>query len=459
MTGQNTTTRAGVLGMATLCLGYFMVILDTTVVNVALPQLGARMGGGVSGLQWVVDGYALAFAGLLLSSGALADRFGGRSVLATGMALFTAASAACGAAPNLTVLILGRLVQGVGAALLVPSSLALLQDTHPDAAGRARAIGVWGGVAGIAAAAGPVLGGVLTSTVGWRAVFAVNVPFGLLGLVLAVRVLPVGTSRPARSADLAGQVAGIVAITALTGALIESGRSGWTSPLVLGGLAVFVAAAVVFLRIEHVVGAPMLPLGLFDNRTFSAATAIGAMLNFGFYGQLFVITLYFQQQRGFSALLTGLALLPSLGTTVVASTLAGRFTARVGPRPVIVAGLVLASVGLAGWTVLGPQIPYPVLALLMIATGFGCSVTMPAATVAIMAAAPPGHGGIASGVLNTSRQCGGALGVAVLGVLVAGRSDLAPGLTVGLGIAGAVLLAGALLALTAVGERSAHQAR
>jgi DHA2 family methylenomycin A resistance protein-like MFS transporter len=442
MTGQNTTARAGVLGMVTLCLGYFMVILDTTVVNVALPQLGARMGGGVSGLQWVVDGYALAFAGLLLSSGALADRFGGRPVLATGMALFTAASAACGAAPNLTVLIIGRLVQGVGAALLVPSSLALLQDTHPDPAGRARAIGVWAGVAGI--------GGVLTSTVGWRAVFAVNVPFGLLGLVLAVRVLPVGTSRPARSADLAGQVAGIVAITALTGALIESGRSGWTSPLVLGGLAVFVAAAVVFLRIEHVVGAPMLPLGLFGNRTFAAATAIGAMLNFGFYGQLFVITLYFQQQRGLSALLTGLALLPALGTTVIASTLAGRFTARTGPRPVIVAGLVLASAGLAGWTVLGPQSPYPVLALLMIATGFGCSVTMPAATVAIMAAAPPGHGGIASGVLNTSRQCGGALGVAVLGVLVAGRGDLVPGLTVGLGIAGAVLLAGALLALTAV---------
>ncbi|HYZ81174.1 MAG TPA: MFS transporter, partial [Solirubrobacteraceae bacterium] len=308
------------LPLLAVSLGYFMVILDATVVNVALPSLGRDLGGGVSDLQWVVDGYTLGFAVLLLSAGSLGDRLGGRRVFEAGLWLFTAASAACALAPSVPMLVAARLFQGLGAALLVPSSLALLRAAYPDARERARAVGIWGGVAGVAAASGPIIGGLAVSVVSWRAVFFVNVPIGLIGLWLAARHLPPRAEPTGGGLDPVGQLAGVLALGLLTFGLIDSA----VLPLVA-----FPFALAAFVALERRIKRPMLPLGLFRSHTFSGSSYVGLAINLGFYGQLFVISLYFQQVRGYSALQTGLALLPMGVFVALSSVLSGKLTGRV----------------------------------------------------------------------------------------------------------------------------------
>ncbi|HEY2601120.1 MAG TPA: DHA2 family efflux MFS transporter permease subunit, partial [Thermoleophilaceae bacterium] len=307
-----------------ICLGYFMVILDATVVNVALPALGRDLGGGVSDLQWVVDGYTLVFAGLLLSAGSLGDRLGGRNVFRAGLVLFTLASAACAAAPSVPLLVAARLAQGLGAALLVPSSLALLRAAYHDPRERARAVGAWGAVAGIAAASGPVVGGLLVSAASWRWVFLLNLPVGIAALLLAERFLPRVGERTGAGIDPLGQLLAVAALSSLTFGLIQSGHSGWTSAEGLVPLLVSVPLWVAFLACERRAREPMLPLRLFRSPTFSGASFVGLAINLGFYGQLFVISLYFQHVRGWSPLVTGLALLPEGIFVALSSALSGR---------------------------------------------------------------------------------------------------------------------------------------
>jgi MFS transporter, DHA2 family, methylenomycin A resistance protein len=436
-----------------ICLGYFMVILDATVVNVALPALGHDLGGGVSGLQWVVDGYTLVFAGLLLSAGSLGDRLGGRHVFQAGLALFTLASAACAAAPSVPLLVLARLAQGLGAALLVPSSLALLRAAYDEPRERARAVGVWGAVAGIAAASGPVIGGVLVAVSSWRAVFLLNLPVGALALVLAQRHLPAAGERSGGGLDPRGQILAIATLTALTLGLIQGGHSGWTSPDALIPLLASLPLMAAFVACEHRAPEPMLPLKLFRSSTFSGASFVGLAINLGFYGQLFVMSLYFQHVRGWSALATGLALLPEGVFVALSSALSGRAMGRVGVRTPMLAGLLLGGAGLAGLVVAGSGTSYPLLIPPLIAAGFGMAFTMPAATAAIIGAAPAERAGIASGVLNASRQAGGAIGVALLGTLV-GSGAFVPGLRAAMVVAGAAFfLAAGVTALTV--ERAA----
>jgi DHA2 family methylenomycin A resistance protein-like MFS transporter len=427
-----------------VCLGYFMVILDTTIVNVALPALRADLGASVAGLQWVVDGYLLMLAALLLSGGVLADRLGARRVFQLGLGLFVLASVGCGLAPSTVMLVIARLLQGVGAALAVPASLALLRAAYPEAATRARAIGMWGGIAGIAAAAGPILGGVLVTAASRRLVFFVNVPIGLLAMVLTARQVPVPAPRP-RGPDPAAQVTGVLALAALTLALIEGGHVG-LRPLVLAAAVVFVVAVVGFVIIECRVSAPMLPLGLFGDATFSGGNAVGLLINLGFYGELFVINLYFQQVLGYSALLAGLALLPQMGMAAVGSLLPDRFTARAGsPRPTMLIGLLIGGAGLFGLTI-AP----------LVAAGFGMSFTMPAATTAVVEGAPAERAGLASGAVNASRQVGGVIGVALLGALVSGGSTFILGLRIAVIIAGTAFLTGAVVtAITVHSHRAA----
>jgi DHA2 family methylenomycin A resistance protein-like MFS transporter len=436
------------MALIAICLGYFMVILDATVVNVALPALADDLGGGVSALQWVLDGYTLVFAGLLLSAGSLGDRLGGRRVFDSGLVLFTLASGACAAAPSVPLLVAARVAQGLGAALLVPSSLALLRAAYEDSAERARAVGIWGAVAGIGAASGPVVGGVLVSAVSWRAVFLLNLPVGAVALVLARRHLP-KTAEPAGGGiDPAGQLAGIAGLTLLTLGLIEGGSAGWSSPRTLVPLLTSLPVIAAFVAIEAKVRRPMLPLALFRNATFSGASFVGLAINLGFYGQLFVMSLYFQHVRGWSALQTGLALLPEGIFVALSSALSGRAMARVGPRLPMIGGLVIGGAGLAGLAAAGAGTGYPLLVPALIAAGFGMAFTMPAATAAIIEAAPADRTGIASGVLNAGRQAGGAIGVALLGTLVSGGAFI-PGLRVAmLTAAVAFFLAAGVAALT-----------
>jgi MFS transporter, DHA2 family, methylenomycin A resistance protein len=440
---------ASSLALVVICLGYFMVIVDTTVVNVALPAIGRDLHGGVAGLQWVVDAYTLSFAGLLLTGGALAERFGGRRVFGAGLAVFAAASAACGLAPSLGVLVAARLVQGAGAALLVPSSLVLLQAAYPTRAGRARAFGAWGAIAGIGAASGPIVGGLLVTAWSWRGVFFLNLPFALAAMALAGRAVP-ATGPGDRDVDLPGQLLGVAGLGLLTWSLVEAGQIGWTAPRVLAGFCLSAAAWAGFARAEYRAADPMLPLRLFAWPAFRAGSAVGLLINLGFYGQLFLMSLYLQDVRGYSALGAGLALLPEAALLIAASTLSGRIMARTGPRLPMLAGLALGVAGLAGLLVAGAHTTYALLVLPMAAAGFGMALTMPAATAAVIEAAPADRGGIAAGVVNAARQSGGVLGVALLGSLVHGRTAFVPGLHIGLVVAAGAFFAGAAVTFCGV---------
>ncbi len=409
--------------LAVICSGYFMVILDAVIVNVALPSLARDLGGGVSSLQWVVDGYTVAFAGLLLSAGALGDLFNPRRVFRGGLWVFTLTSAACAAAPSVPLLVVARLIQGAGAAMLVPSSLALIRAAYADSAARARAVGIWGATAGVGAASGPVLGGLLVAAFGWRSVFVVNVPVGAAALLAGARYLPrAEDERLGAGLDPLGQLTGFAGLALLASGLIEGGARGWSATLTLILLGLAVAALGAFVAVEWRAQHPMLPLGLFRTREFSAAALVGLAINLGFYGQLFALTIYFQHWRGYSALDTGLALLPEGVFVALSSAVSGRVSARVGPRTPMIAGLLTGTLGLAGLIAIDPSTPYEVLVVPLIAAGFGMAFTMPAATVAIIEAAPPERAGIAAAVLNAARQTGSAVGVALLGALLAGRT-------------------------------------
>jgi DHA2 family methylenomycin A resistance protein-like MFS transporter len=431
--------------MVALCLGFFMIMMDATVVNTALPVIGGELSASVSGLQWVVDGYTLVFACLLLSGGSLGDRLGSRRVFLTGLVLFTVASAACGVAPDLAVLNAARVAQGVGAALVLPTSLALINASFTDRGRRVRAIGMWGGFGGVAAGLGPVVGGALTSWVGWRAVFYVNVPIGIAAVLLtaAFVVAPRPTGRT--GLDPLGQVLAVVTVAALAFGLIEGGARGWTSGPVLLAYAVTVTGAVAFVVTERRQDDPMLPPRLFRVREFSGAIAVGAAINTGFYGQLFLMSLYLQHVRHLSPLLAGLALLPMPGATSVASALAGRHNARRGPRGVMLIGLSVGALGLFAMVVTSATSPYWLLLPAFLALGFGTGYTMPAATAAAIEAAPDHQAGIASGAFNASRQLGSTLGVAVFGALVGSVGGVLGALHVSVVIGGLAYASGAVL--------------
>ncbi len=372
-----------------VCAGYFMVILDVTVINVAVPVIGRELSASLTGIQWTTDGYTLVFAGFLLTGGALGDRLGNRLVFCLGVGVFTASSAACALAPNAPFLVIARLVEGLGAALIVPGSLALLQQAYPEPAARARAFGLWGSMAGIAASAGPLLGGLLVSTAGWRWVFLVNLPVGAACLALTLRHVARSPRHPARAMDWPAQCAVVAAVALLTTALNEAGRRGWSDPAVLAGLGLALLAAATFVVRERLARPPALPLGLLRSRAVSGGAVIGLLFNFGFYGMVFTASLGFQQQRGYTALVTGLALFPAVAMTTFASVLSGRLSRRTGDRPLVITGMLTAALGLGGWAAAGADPAYPLLVAPMMAAGFGTSFALTGTTTTVMSAAPP----------------------------------------------------------------------
>jgi DHA2 family methylenomycin A resistance protein-like MFS transporter len=295
------------LTLASLSLGFGVVQLDVTIVNTALNSISASLGGGVSALQWIVSAYTIAFAALILTAGAAGDRIGAKLIFMAGFAIFTAASLACALAPTIAVLIAARLLQGVGAALLVPSSLGLLNHAYPDPQERGRAVGIWAAGASLAFTAGPLAGGVLVTLVGWRSIFLVNLPIGLAGLWLTWRYASETVRSPDRELDLPGQVAAIATLGCLASATIEGGALGWMNPWVLAcfaGSAIFGAG---FVLQEQRARQPMLPLVLFGNRLFTVTSTVGLLVNMAFYGLIFVLSLYFQRLNGLSPFATGMA--------------------------------------------------------------------------------------------------------------------------------------------------------
>ena len=404
--------------LAAAGLGFVVVLLDVSVVNVALEALRLRFHTDVAGLQWVINAYTLTFAALLLTAGALGDRYGARRVFASGFTIFTLASLACGSSPNLDLLIASRIVQGLGAALLVPSSLTMLQQAFPVAAQRSRAVGWWGAAGGIALAAGPVLGGILVSHVGWRSIFLINLPIGVLGLMMTLRHVPISTTRPGRNLDIPGQILAVMALASLTAALTQAGRLGALHPLVYVGLAIFVLSTLGFLWQESHSPAPMLPLSLFRSAMFSVASVAGVIVNFAYYGLVFVFSLFFQTIQHLSPQQTGLAFLPMTAVLMVMNIIAGRLIVRTGPRILMMAGLGLAALGYLLLLPISADRPYWLLVIPMLVASSGIALTVPTMTNVTLSSVDPSRAGIASGVLNSARQTGGMLGVAVFGFLV-----------------------------------------
>ncbi len=430
-----------------VCAGYFMVILDVTIINVAVPVIGRELSASLTGIQWITDGYTLVLAGLLLTAGALGDRLGNRRIFCTGVVVFIVASAGCGLAQNTVSLVVARLVEGLGAALIVPGSLALLQQSYPAPEDRSRAFGLWGSMAGIAASAGPLVGGLLVTTVGWRWVFFINLPVGCACLLLTLRHVAASTRRSDRPVDWPAQCAIIAMVALLIAVLNEAGRRGWADPLILAGAGLCLLTAAAFVLRERLARRPVLPLWLLRSRQLSGAAAIGLLFNFGFYGMIFTASLYFQHERGLTALRTGIALFPAVAVTMFASVLSGRLARRTGNRPLVVTGMLLGAAGLAGWVAAGPNPDYALLVAPMAAAGFGTSFALTGATTTVMSAAPDGYSGTASGLFNTTRQIGSAVGVALGGSLLAANASFTTGLQTSMAIGAAAYLTAAALAL------------
>ncbi|GAA5019935.1 MFS transporter [Streptomyces siamensis] len=429
------------LTLVAALLGFALITLDASVVNVALPSIRADLGGGMSGLQWVVDAYTLAFAALMLSTGAFSDRVGASRAYGIGIAVFTLASVACGLAPNLPVLVGARVAQGVAASVVLPASLALVRQAYPDAARRARAVSLWAAGGSVAVALGPVAGGALTTLWDWRGIFFINVPLGALASALLVRA-PRSRPRPA-PLDLPGQLTAVVALAALTFAVIEGGGTG------LVALAVAVVAGVLFVRVEARQPHPVVPPGLFRSRQVTVAVAAGAACSVAFYGVVFVFSLFFQQVQGRSPLYAGLMFLPMTGLIAVTNVVAGKLAGRFGPRLPMLLGQSLAAAGLLLLLVVGPATRPWAVALLLVPMALGCALTVPPLTAAMMDAVPSARAGLAAGVLNSARQVSGGLAVAAFGSLVAG--DFESGMRVSLALSAGLL---ALTAAATVGLRT-----
>lgn len=409
--------------LAAAALGFVVVLLDVSVVNVALDALRTSFSTDVAGLQWVVNAYTLVFAALLLMAGVLGDRFGARAVFIAGFVLFTLASLGCGLAPTLAALIAARFVQGVGAALLLPNSLSLLAQAFPDKEQRNRAVGWWGAAGGIALAAGPVVGGFLVTHFGWRSIFLINIPLGLVGLTLILRYSAASPRNKGRSLDLPGQVAAIIALAALATALTDAAHLGWAHPRILVTLVVAVLAAIGFLLIQARSRAPMLPLSFFSSPAFSIASITGVLVNFAYYGLIFVFSLFFQLEQHLSPQETGLAFLPMTVVLMVMNIVAGRLITRLGARRLMVFGLLLAAVGYLLLLPVSIGGSYWKLVMPMLMAASGIALMVPTMTNVTLASVDPSRAGIASGVLNTARQVGGMLGVATCGYFV---RDTAP---------------------------------
>ncbi|MEY9849444.1 EmrB/QacA subfamily drug resistance transporter [Streptacidiphilus sp. BW17] len=447
--------------LAAVCLGAFMLLVDVSIVNVALPKMAADLNSSFTSLQWVVDIYALTLAALLMALGSLGDRLGHRRLYLTGLVVFAAASLACGLAPNAAMLITARAVQGIGGAAMMTSTTALLASAY-QGRDRGTAFGVWGAVNGAAAAVGPVLGGLLTDQFGWRAIFFVNVPVAVVAVAMTVGFLKGGTGASRGRVDVAGAASFTLFAAALTYGLIESGDKGWGSFTALGSIGVGVLALIAFAVIQLRGANPLLDLSLLRNRTFLGLMLAGLLLTAAAFAELTYTSLWLQEALGLSPLSAGLAVSPMALSAFVVALVSGKALHKVTPQPPIGVGLLLIGGGTmmlaavtasSGWTALLPG---------LLVTGVGVGLSTPMLMSTALAAVPPARAGMASGALSTARQLGYALGIAVLGTIfqrhfhgTSLRASFASGLDLVYLTAGATGLVAGVLVLALVRRHAA----
>src|SRR3954447_18804697 len=420
---QATRTTSRWLTLAAVVFAVFVTTLDNTVVNVALPSIQRDLHLGISGLSWIVNGYVLAFAVLLLTGGRLADSWGRRRAFLTGLALFTATSAMAGLAPNAGTLIAARVLQGVGAALMTPPTLAIISDVFPDERERATAIGIWASVGALAFALGPLIGGLITESVGWSWIFFVNVPIGIIGIALGTRLIPESKDPDASGRlDIAGLSVISAALFGLTYALIKANDYGWGSPIILALLTVAVAGVFAFVAIERRVESPMVDLSLFRIGAFSGANAVIMVVNLATFGVLLYLSLYLQGVVHYTPVRAGATLLPWIAMVILLAPFGARFAERVPLRWLVSTGLILMGVAMLLFAGLGEHTTFlPTLPALLLG-GIGGALTTPLSNV-VIGAVPTAKAGTASGIHNTFRETGGSFGVAIIGaVFVAAQS-------------------------------------
>ena len=452
--------------LVTVCLGAFMLLVDVSIVNVALPKMTEELHSSFTSLQWVVDMYALVLASLLMVAGSLGDRFGHRRLYIGGLAVFALASLTCGIAPNVGVLIASRAVQGIGGAAMFTGTTALLSAAY-QGRDRGTAFGVWGAVNGGAAAVGPILGGLLTEQFGWRAIFLVNLPVAAIAVYMSLRVLGDAPHRGQRRIDIPGAVSFTACAAAVTYALIQSNTDGWGSATVLGLFAVAVVALIVFIAVELRTTDPLLDLSLLRNRSFAGLMAAGLLLSAGAFAHLTYTSIWLQSVLGMSPIKAGLAVSPLALTAFVVAGFGGKHLGKYAPQWPIGIGLALIGIGTLLMTLVGGGSTWTALTPGLMVAGVGVGMSTPVLASAAMSSVPHQRAGMAGGALNTFRQLGYALGIAVLGTVFAGaassgsgmssRAAVATSLDHVFTVAGIVALAGAAVVLLFV-RRSAHKA-
>jgi EmrB/QacA subfamily drug resistance transporter len=443
--------------LAAVSFGLFMIMLDNTVVNVALPAIQADLAADLSELEWIVTGYALTFAALMLTGGKLADLLGRRLIFVVGLAIFTVSSLACGLAGSGEMLIAARIVQGAGAALMNPATLSIISATFPPHQ-RGMAIGIWAGVSALALAIGPLVGGLLTEHASWHWIFFVNVPVGVVAI--AVSFLLIDESRDTseeQRLDLPGLLSSGIGLFALTYALIEANTYGWTSGRILAAFGVAAVGLVAFVLLERHQRTPMLDLSLFRNRTFAGANAVMLLVALAMFGVFFFVSLYMQNVLGYSAVQAGAAFLPMTLLIVLIAPVAGRTSDRFGSRWLMGVGMTLLAVQLFYFSRLGVEEAYLTLLPAMLIGGVGMALVMTPSAAAAMSGVPRDKAGVGSAVLNSSRQVGGSIGIAVMGAIIAHevgarRTEEAfvEGFSTALAVASLIALAGAVLAIWAI---------
>src|SRR5882724_7164907 len=436
--------------LGAVSVGLFMIMLDNTVVNVALPSMRRSLHMSLSELEWVVAGYALTFAAFMLTGGKFADYVGRRLIFMVGLAVFTGASLACGLAPNGGFLIGARVVQGLGGALMNPATLSIITATFPPRQ-RGTAIGIWAGVSAMALAIGPLVGGLLTEHVNWNWIFFINVPIGIAGLLAIPLFIDESrdTSHEQRP-DVPGLLASAVGLFALTYAFIEANSFGWTSGRILGAFAVAVVALVTFVLLERHQRLPMLNLRLFRNRTFSGSNTAMLFIGLAMFGTFFYVSLYMQNVLKYSPVEAGASFLPMTILIILIAPRAGALTDRVGSRWLVGIGMTLLATMLFYYTTLGANETFWALLPGLLLGGIGMGMTMTPVTAAAMSAVAVDKAGVGSAVLNSARQVGGSLGIAVMGAIVASSSSYLTGFHDALRVGAILCLAGAAVAVLAI---------
>jgi EmrB/QacA subfamily drug resistance transporter len=449
--------------LAAVSFGLFMIMLDNTVVNVALPSIQEDLGADLSELQWIVTGYALSFAALMLIGGKLADAYGRRSIFVLGIAVFTLSSLWCGLADSGDMLIAARVVQGIGAALMNPATLSIIAATFAPRE-RGMAIGIWAGVSALALAIGPLVGGLLTQHLSWHWIFFVNIPVGVLGIAASYLLIRESKDETHESLDLPGLATSALGLFALTYGLIEANTYGWSSARIMGSFLVAALALGSFLAIERRRRAPMLDLSLFRSGTYAGANIAMLLVALAMFGVFFFVSLYMQNVLGYSAVQAGAAFLPMTLVVILAAPVAGKLSDRHGSRWLMSTGMVLLAFQLLYFSQLGTDASFWNLLPAFLVGGLGMSMTMTPTSAAAIRAVPVDKSGVGSAVLNAMRQIGGSLGIALMGAIVAheaaGERNPVDGFMAGfesaLLVASVIALAGAIVAFALVRQEAGH---